>query len=189
MEKYSGVQIKIEPFSGLIGGALNTNIEGGVVEIRMAANPNGLSKATMENYANDAAGFVFGDLQEQFNLVMFIMPIGITPVFAAYAYIGGGSSYYHNDSISNILIQMHEVGHNLGLHHAGYGSEEYGDPSGYMGYSAVSDNAYSRMCYNAANNYQLGWYAQRSISPTNVEEDVGDFFVSGVGGYVQDLFR
>jgi hypothetical protein len=183
MEKCSGGQIKIEPFSGKTsGGALSSYIEG-VVEIRMSANPNGQSKETMENYANDAAGFVFGDLQEQFDLVMFILPPGIEPVFAAYAYIGGGNSYYHNDSISDILIQMHEVGHNLGLHHAGYGSDEYGDPSGYMGYSTVSDNTYPRMCYNAANNYQLGWYAQRSISPTNVDDDVGTFTISGVAAY------
>jgi len=78
---------------------------------------------------------------------------------------------------------MHEIDHNLGLHHSGYGSEEYGDPSGSFGFSQVRDGTYPRMCYNAANNYQLEWYSQYSYDPTQFDEEVATFVISGVAGY------
>jgi hypothetical protein len=49
-----------------------------------------------------------------------------------------------------------------------------------MGYSSTID---PRMCYNAANNYQLGWYSQYSIKPTASDGYGGTFTISGVAGY------
>lgn len=49
-----------------------------------------------------------------------------------------------------------------------------------MGYSSTID---PRMCYNAANNYQLGWYSQDSIRPTASDGYGGTFTISGVAGY------
>mmetsp|Transcript_16814 Transcript_16814/g.34632 ORF Transcript_16814/g.34632 Transcript_16814/m.34632 type:complete len:107 (+) Transcript_16814:1-321(+) len=103
----------------------------------------------MENDANLAAYYVFGDLRDQFDLVLFAMPPGIVPEFSAYAYVGSPFSYYTDDNIENTMVTMHEVGHNLGLQHSGEGSEEYGDASGFMGYSATHNPS---MCYNAANH-------------------------------------
>jgi hypothetical protein len=54
---------------------------------------------------------------------------------------------------------VHELGHNLALGHAGEGSNQYGDQSGMMGYSYASFN--TRMCYNPAKSWQLGFYSQR----------------------------
>ncbi|KAG7374717.1 polymorphic outer membrane domain containing protein [Nitzschia inconspicua] len=51
---------------------------------------------------------------------------------------------------------LHEVGHNLGLAHAGEARVEYGDQTGMMGYSYSQDDQY--MCFNAVNNYQLQWF-------------------------------
>ena len=67
----------------------------------------------MENDSNAAAAYVFGRLYEQFDLVLFAMPPGIRPGFAAYAYIGSPFSYYSDTSIEDVMVQMHEVGHNL----------------------------------------------------------------------------
>ena len=39
------------------------------------------------------------------------------------------------------------------------------------------------MCYNAANNYQLGWYSQYSIRPTASDGYGGTFTISGVAAY------
>jgi hypothetical protein len=39
------------------------------------------------------------------------------------------------------------------------------------------------MCYNAANNFQLGWYSQYSIRPTASDGFGGTFTISGVAGY------
>lgn len=54
---------------------------------------------------------------------------------------------------------VHEIGHNLGLNHAGEGSVEYADQTGFMGYSYAEFNM--KMCYNPAKSWQLGWYSQR----------------------------
>lgn len=58
---------------------------------------------------------------------------------------------------------MHEVGHNLGLHHAGWGLDFYGDQSGYMG-STYADRATPVMCFNAAKSSQLGWYSDKEVT-------------------------
>eukprot|EP00957_Ditylum_brightwellii_P170477 12976524-Ditylum_brightwellii.AAC.1 len=55
---------------------------------------------------------------------------------------------------------MHEIGHNLGLHHANEGSSAYEDQSGMMGYSYDVHDA-PMMCFNAAKTWQLGWYSNK----------------------------
>ncbi len=53
--------------------------------------------------------------------------------------------------------QVHEVGHNLGLNHAGEGTIKYADQTGFMGYSYARFN--QKMCYNPAKSWQLNWYS------------------------------
>jgi hypothetical protein len=113
MNQCSGGKLTIEPFSGSTGGTLNARIDGGVVELRITTNPNGKTDKQMENDANAAAAYVFGILFEQFDLVLFAMPPGIQPGFAAYAYIGSPFSYYSDTSIQDVMVQMHEIGHNI----------------------------------------------------------------------------
>lgn len=57
-------------------------------------------------------------------------------------------------------------GHNLGLHHASQGTNEYGDQTGVMG-SSYSQNEGPLMCFNAAKSWELGWYDeyQKTVSP------------------------
>lgn len=184
MEKCSHGKLDIQPFSGTTsGGAFNQKIDGGVVELGISTNPYGKRDKRMENDVMQAAFYVFGNLNAQFDLVLISMPPGIFPNFAAYAYIGTPYSFYSNENIRDTMIQMHEVGHNFGLQHAGQDQEEYGDASGYMGYSETKE---PRMCYNAVNNYQLGWYSNISINPTSVDGYGGTFFISGVAGYDPD---
>mmetsp|Transcript_26375 Transcript_26375/g.56577 ORF Transcript_26375/g.56577 Transcript_26375/m.56577 type:complete len:736 (+) Transcript_26375:400-2607(+) len=192
MEKCSHGQLIIEPFRGYGRGYFQQELRSGIIELRISTNPWGQSDKRMENDANAAASYVLGDLASQFDLVMFAMPPGIYPHFAAYAYIGTPFSYYSSENIENLLIQMHEVGHNLGLQHAGEGSDgsleaEYGDKTGYMGYTATEDPS---MCFNAANNYQLGWYSQYSVRPNiaDIADDGfgGTYVMSGVAGYNPD---
>jgi hypothetical protein len=181
MERCSHGKLDIQPFSGSTwGGRFNQKIVGGVVELGIPTNPYGKSDKRMENDAMQTAFFVFGNLDAQFDLVLIAMPPGIVPKFAAYAYIGTPYSFYSNENIRDTMIQMHEVGHNFGLQHAGDDQEEYGDKSGYMGYSEKEEPS---MCYNAVNNYQLGWYSNLSINPTSVDGYGGTFFISGVAGY------
>ena len=85
---------------------------------------------------------------------------------------------------------MHEVGHSINLHHSGqYGGgsseQEYGDKQGYMGYSYNQDDT-PAMCYNAAKNYQLGWYEGKEgeIDPyTDLCTGPTRFMLNGVVDY------
>lgn len=50
----------------------------------------------------------------------------------AYAYLNQKISVYNDNWCLSLSGQMHELGHNLNLHHSGEGDEEYGDKSGMM---------------------------------------------------------
>lgn len=180
MEKCSHGALKIKPHSGRTQGLFGQKISGGVVELGISTNPKGMNDKRFENDAVGAAYYVFGPLESQFDLLIFVMPPGIKPKFAAYAYIGTPFSFFSDGNIRDTMIQMHEIGHNLGLQHAGEDGEEYGDASGYMGYSETSEPS---MCYNAVNSYQLGWYSNLSIKPLLIDAKGYTFYISGVAGY------
>lgn len=57
---------------------------------------------------------------------------------------------------------MHEVGHTLGLKHAGEGGRTYADKTGYMG-STYKWEAKPLMCFNGAHHHQLGWFAKKEV--------------------------
>ncbi len=52
---------------------------------------------------------------------------------AAYAYVGWSHSVYKGSYASILLVQMHELGHNLGMRHSGYKGESYDDTLCFMG--------------------------------------------------------
>merc|ERR1712194_739617 len=83
--------------------------------------------------------------------------------------------------------QMHEVGHNLGLGHANQLDTAYGDQSSLMGSSFNSDDG-PRMCFNAVNNFQLGWYDQQkdSFDPLENLNSVHNFVLNGIDDYQMD---
>lgn len=71
-------------------------------------------------------------------------------------------SYYRTERARKLSTTMHEIGHNLGLKHAGKDDYNYGDKSGYMGSSAKGEDWPSK-CFNAPHHYQLGWFDDRVI--------------------------
>jgi hypothetical protein len=116
---------------------------------------------------------------------MFCLPPGIGWNGVAYAYANHWLSVYNDAWCTYVSAQVHEVGHNLNLNHAGEGSEEYGDQTGFMGYSWSLDD--EKMCYNAANMYQLGWlkYVQEfSSRPSGAYNLVGH---TNFGGGLQAI--
>jgi outer membrane biosynthesis protein TonB len=71
-------------------------------------------------------------------------------------------SVYNDDWCNYPSGQVHEVGHNLDLEHAWEANEEYEDQTGMMGVSYSEDS--TKMCYNPAKSWQLGWYEAKRIS-------------------------
>ena len=52
---------------------------------------------------------------------------------------------------------MHEFGHNIGLHHSGYGTASYADHSCIMGNPSYGDDG-PQICWNAAKVSYLDTY-------------------------------
>ena len=59
---------------------------------------------------------------------------------------------------------MHEVAHNIGLHHSNENNQAYNDQSCLMGFSYVDNHESPKMCFNGAKSWQLGWYREKSTS-------------------------
>jgi hypothetical protein len=176
--------------------------EGPVEDVTITADPATSNKATLQSQAREKVSNI------GFDLVMFCQPPGTTG-WIAYAYINSWDSYYNDNWCRYVSGQLHEVGHNLvrrdeeasetmtnpqfimltlsslhvihfqGLGHAGEARSEYGDQSGFMGFSYSQDDQY--MCFNAVNNYQLGWY-DGQYSDVTAATTMGDkaFVLNGV---------
>jgi len=111
-------------------------VEPGIIDVHININAQGNSRNALRKEAKQVAEEMFGGvtLNSIFDLVLFCMPPG-TGDWLAYAYINSWESYYNDAWCQSLSALMHEVGHNLGLQHAGIESSKYGDISGMMGYS------------------------------------------------------
>jgi len=89
---------------------------------------------------------------------MYCLPPGVPFEGIAYAFTNSWMTVYSDGWCGYVSGQLHELGHNFNLDHAADGALEYDDQTGVMGYSYNVDD--QRMCYNAANMYQLGWLRQ-----------------------------
>jgi hypothetical protein len=98
-----------------------------------------------------------------FDHVMYCLPPGILSG-VAYTYVNHWLSVYNNEHCDRMSVQMHEIGHSIGLGHSGKEEDghgaEHGDTSGMMGYSYNQDDSPNK-CFNAAKSWQRGWYDDR----------------------------
>jgi hypothetical protein len=178
-------KLKIQPFQGKTPS--NFKVKNGVVDVKMDVSIASLNKNSVEMAATKAARGLLGDLDDpMFDLILFCLPPG-SGGWLAKAYVSGKTSFYNN-ACSSVAIQMHEVGHNLGLAHSGETNQgEYGDRTGFMGASVGGDD--HRMCYNPQKSYQLGWYKDKtkSINPLdgkNGKSNEYNFVLNGVSDYM-----
>jgi len=148
--------------------AVGNDIVDGVGEVTIVENVAGADNSVIRNAATVAATTKYGDLSTNFDYVILCIPPGTTSSsgsWIAYAYVNGYLSVYNDNWCEYPSGLVHEIGHNLGLLHSNENGA-YQDKSGLMGYSYSNDEG-PLMCFNAAKNWQLGWYVDRAISIPN----------------------
>ncbi len=153
-------------------------------------------------------------------IYVFPYPNGCSSQYGGVGTIGGNPSQawilygdYNNGNVSGLF--GHEIGHNLGMHHASTLTDEYGDTSDVMGNSWYLPN-YGTVHQNAPHKVAMGWipsgrvlaptahgtftytvYADETTDGTSVQAvkipkpDTGDFYYFGyrvpAGGTVDAL--
>lgn len=162
----------------------------GIIDIKVSSAGNGKesSKDTLMGEAYTAIESKFNSwdqIRQKFDLLMYCLPGSTGDDWVAYAYVNGETSVYNNEWCSSVSAQMHEVGHNIGLDHSGIkGLGEYTDGTGAMGY-AYRDDDFPSFCFNAAKQYQLGWYPAMTaqLDPLNIPGGKKKFILNGIVDY------
>jgi len=111
-----------------------------------------------------------------FNQIMNVIPDAAEwGGAAAWAYLPGQTSAFRSSYSFVMGVQVHEFGHNIGLHHSGYNSGSYGDHSCLMGNPSYGDDG-PAICWNGAKSWETGWYAADSVDvvPTSTTPVVAD---------------
>lgn len=76
----------------------------------------------------------------------------------AWGQIGGRITWVQSKSQAFPIVQVHEVGHNIGFQHSGTPGISYADGTDYMSNKAVWDKEGNKMCFNGAKLWYSNWY-------------------------------
>jgi len=136
----------------------DSGVINGVLEINIDMNATNASSRDIQNEVTN----VLGGKPFYADHVMYCLPPGTLGRWIAYGYTNNWLTVYNDKWCNYLSVQMHEIGHNLGLGHAGENGVSYGDKSGYMGYSYAQDDT-PLMCFNAFHSWKLGWYITKSV--------------------------
>ena len=136
----------------------DSGVINGVLEINIDMNATNASSRDIQNEVTN----VLGGKPFYADHVMYCLPPGTIGRWIAYGYTNNWLTVYNDKWCNYLSVQMHEIGHNLGLGHAGENGVSYGDKSGYMGYSYAQDDT-PLMCFNAFHSWKLGWYHMKSV--------------------------
>eukprot|EP00956_Cyclotella_meneghiniana_P029363 scaffold70782_cov63-Cyclotella_meneghiniana.AAC.2 len=159
------------------------DVVGGVVTIHLNETVTGVSHGTVLGWARATTPLYAGSL-DRYDHVMYFMPPGIEFNGAiAFAFILGRDSWYTNAYSLRTGVQLHELGHNLGLGHSGDEGGGYGDHSCYMGNGGID----ARMCYNAPKMFYLGWYSEFHSEFNPLETNSKLFHLVGLSDYNEAL--
>jgi len=140
------------------------------VSVQVSRNPATPMQAALEAESILAERFGLSSITDWgADWILFCVP----PSLSRSGWTASGTfswrSIYSNDYCRSLGAIIHETGHALGLSHSWRGNTEYGDISGYMGYTTSTSSTSPRKCFNAAKLWQLGWYSRqsRTIAPSS----------------------
>jgi hypothetical protein len=179
-------QLNFDSVGTVSGNALTIN--NGVITVNLPNNQISDGNTNIRNAINSLINTEFGQYPWQIaNHVMYCMPAGVIGGIA-FAGVNSWYSVYANEWCNEYsAVQMHEVGHNIGLGHSGegdlVGSNQYRDQSGNMGFSYSEDDTY--MCFNSAKSWQLGWYSNNAIT---IDAGGVRVYEGDVAGVIEDPF-
>ena len=81
-----------------------------------------------------------------FNQIMHVIPDAADwGGAAAWAYLPGQTSAFRSSYSFAMGVQVHEFGHNIGLHHSGYNGASYADHSCLMGEIEISTRCFCNL--------------------------------------------
>jgi hypothetical protein len=104
--------------------AAGNGITNGVSTVSIDQTVTGVDNSVVRNAVTAAGNTKWGNLQNQANYVMQCLPSGTNGGWIAYAYINHWLSVYNNLWCNYPSAQLHEIGHNIVLAHAGEGTAQ-----------------------------------------------------------------
>lgn len=113
---------------------IDTKIENGVVEITLPNTKVSVGDSVMKNLLIDEINrqFAVSSPDQLSNHVMICLPKGT--MTRSYAYLNHWLSVMNDNSCLHPGTWIHELGHNLYLHHSNEGNAEYMDTTGLVSY-------------------------------------------------------
>jgi len=182
-------QLNFDPVEYLEGDTLN--IDNGVITVNLPDKVKSDGNVSIRNAINSILYSEFGKSpwsREIADHVMYCMPPDVMSRIA-FAGVNSWYSVYSDEWCHQYsAVQLHEIGHNLGLGHSGegdidQGNNQYQDRTGNMGFSYREDDTY--MCFNSAKSWQLGWYSTSAIT---IDAILLRVYEGDVAGVIEDPF-
>lgn len=119
-----------------------THAINGVITVSIQQNVKGIVNHVVRNAITKALENTLGSKPPYADHVMYCIPPGTTSGWLAYGYMNNWLTVYNDNWCTFLSVQMHEIGHNLGLAHANENKQKYQDQSGYV--SAIRANLISQ---------------------------------------------
>lgn len=131
--------------------------------VRIDVNTNGLCNYSAWATQADTAVQQMGIDVSSYASVVYVLPQGSSCGWAGVAYMNGRNSWIRGDYCARAQTYAHELGHNIGMHHAADPGWEYGDYSDPMsGVTSVVQTV------NAPHKVQMGWVPGQSLKAIGV---------------------